>query len=47
VTWEGKALPLDDFLSLLADEGWEIAAAGNTGERHHRLYLKRLVAATF
>lgn len=41
VVWEGKPMPLDNFLTMAGDEGWEIVAAGNIGERHHRLYLKR------
>jgi len=34
-------MTLDSFLEAAGDQGWEIVAAGNIGERHHRLYLKR------
>lgn len=46
VVWEGQPVPLETFLELAGEQGWEIAAAGNTGERHHRLYLKRLKLAS-
>ncbi len=42
VVWEGQSRPLDTFLAVAGDQGWDIVAAGNVGERHHRLYLKRL-----